>query len=101
VPLLGDLPGVGGLFRSTTREKRRSNLMVFLRPVVMRDADSTSRLSLDRYDLMRGEQRDRQPRPSTLMPGDAPVLPPVREPAAAPAPAPAPAPAGAPAPKPH
>jgi general secretion pathway protein D len=99
VPLLGDLPGVGGLFRSTTREKRRSNLMVFLRPVVMRDADSTSRLSLDRYDLMRGEQRDRQPRPSALMPGDAPVLPPVREPAVAPAVVPAPA--GAPASKPR
>jgi general secretion pathway protein D len=88
VPLLGDLPGIGGLFRSTAREKRRSNLMVFLRPVVMRDADSASRLSLDRYDLIRGEQQERQPRPHPLLSGEAPVLPPAPERAPAPTPAP-------------
>jgi general secretion pathway protein D len=41
VPLLGDIPVVGGLFRSESRErKNRTNLMVFLRPVVLRDGDS-------------------------------------------------------------
>ncbi|RYZ68101.1 MAG: type II secretion system protein GspD, partial [Proteobacteria bacterium] len=52
VPGLGDVPLVGGLFRSETRSRRKTNLMVFLRPVVMRDARETSNLALDRYDLM-------------------------------------------------
>jgi general secretion pathway protein D len=76
VPLLGDLPLVGGLFRSETRTRKRSNLMVFLRPVVVRDAESASRLSLDRYDLIRGEQKAAQPEKSYVLPiNDSPVLP--------------------------
>jgi general secretion pathway protein D len=50
--------------------------MVFLRPVVMRDADSTSKFSLDRYDRIRGQQQETQPTPSVVLPVDeAPVLP--------------------------
>lgn len=76
VPLLGDIPFIGQLFRSETRERRRSNLMVFLRPVVMRDANSTTKFSLDRYDLMRNQQQASQPAPSTVLPIDAsPILP--------------------------
>jgi general secretion pathway protein D len=83
VPLLGDLPFFGGLFRSETREKKRSNLMVFLRPVVMRSAEDATRLSLDRYDVIRAQQKDAQPAPSTLMPiNDSPVVPPLRAPSA-------------------
>jgi general secretion pathway protein D len=79
VPLLGDIPLVGGLFRSESREKRRTNLMVFLRPTVLRDAASADRLSLDRYDLIRANQKDAQPQPSVVIPiQDAPVLPPMR-----------------------
>jgi general secretion pathway protein D len=79
VPLLGDLPWVGGLFRSESRTKKRTNLMVFLRPVVMRDADSTNKFSIDRYDILRNQQKDAQPLPSVMMPiNEAPVLPPVR-----------------------
>jgi len=79
VPLLGDLPVVGALFRSESRTRKRSNLMVFLRPIVMRDAESASKLSLDRYDLIRAQQKDGQPVPRVLLPvGDAPVLPPQR-----------------------
>ena len=78
VPLLGDLPLVGGLFRSESRERRRTNLMVFLRPVVVRDADSASRLSLDRYDQIRAQQQRAQPAPSVVMPiNESPVLPPL------------------------
>lgn len=77
VPLLGDLPGVGHLFRSESRQKTRTNLMVFLRPVVMRDADTTNRVTLDRYDLIRGIQQDSQPGRHILLPvGESPVLPP-------------------------
>ncbi|HEV7914526.1 MAG TPA: type II secretion system secretin GspD, partial [Albitalea sp.] len=77
VPLLGDIPGLGALFRSESRTKRRTNLMVFLRPVVMRDNDATNKISLDRYDMIRGTQQDAQPRQSILVPiNESPVLPP-------------------------
>ena len=53
--------------------------MVFLRPVVMRDAESTNKLSLDRYELIRAQQKDAQPTPSLLLPiNDSPVVPPLR-----------------------
>jgi len=92
VPLLGDLPLIGALFRSESRERRRTNLMVFLRPVVVRDADSASRLSLDRYDQIRAQQQRAQPAPSFVMPiNESPVLPPIPRSGSAPA-APPPAP---------
>ena len=90
VPLLGDIPVLGALFRSEKREKNRSNLMVFLKPTIMRDGEAASRLSLDRYDLIRARQQEAQPAPNVLIPlKDAPVLPPMSPPAAAPAAAPA------------
>ena len=94
VPLLGDLPLIGGLFRSESRERRRTNLMVFLRPVVVRDADSASRLSLDRYDQIRAQQQRAQPEPSFVMPiNESPVLPAIPRGGSAPAvPAASPAP---------
>jgi general secretion pathway protein D len=88
VPLLGDLPLIGGLFRSESRTRKRSNLMVFLRPIVLRDADSANKLSLDRYEMIRGEQKAAQPEKSVVMPiNESPVLPPMRVPSAPAAPA--------------
>jgi general secretion pathway protein D len=76
VPLLGDIPWLGALFRSESREKKRTNLMVFLRPMVMRDAESTNRLSMDRYDQIRGTQKDSQPPDSFVTPiNGAPLVP--------------------------
>ena len=76
VPGLGDLPVFGNLFRSEKRERKKTNLMVFLRPVVMRDAAATEKLSLDRYEQMRGTQMNEQPLPSTVVPvGGAAVVP--------------------------
>uniref|UniRef100_UPI00286B5AB4 type II secretion system secretin GspD n=1 Tax=Roseateles sp. TaxID=1971397 RepID=UPI00286B5AB4 len=81
IPLLGDIPVLGALFRSESRTKRRTNLMVFLRPVVMRNADDASKLSLDRYDMIRAQQKDAQPPANILLPvGESPVLPPQRLP---------------------
>ncbi len=68
VPLLGDLPVLGALFRSESRERRRTNLIVFLRPIVMRDAESANRFSADRYDQIRGRQEGAQPPPSSVLP---------------------------------
>ncbi|MBL0719080.1 type II secretion system secretin GspD [Piscinibacter sp. Jin2] len=95
VPGLGNLPGIGALFRSDNRTRTKSNLMVFLRPVVMRDAEAANALSLGRYDLIRAQQQATQPpqRPG-LDVGDAPQLPPLpgTVPAGAAGPASAPAP---------
>jgi general secretion pathway protein D len=52
--------------------------MVFLRPVVLRDQASSNKLSLDRYDYIRGEQLNAQPpRSEILRINDAPLLPPI------------------------
>ncbi len=98
VPLLGDIPLIGALFRSETRTKRRTNLLVFLRPIVMRTPADASKLTLDRYDIIRAQQKDVQPTPHLFLgAGDAPVLPPQRAPDAATQPALPPlAPASAP-----
>jgi general secretion pathway protein D len=101
VPGLGDIPLFGNLFKNQTRSRKKTNLMVFLRPVVMRDGRETSNLALDRYELMRAVQKDTQPLPSRVLGiNDSPVLPPERAPGALlpplgqpPAPATSPAPA--------
>lgn len=77
VPGLGDVPLFGNLFRSETRSRKKTNLMVFLRPVVMRNGNETSNLALDRYELMRAVQKDSQPRQSGVLGvNEAPVMPP-------------------------
>jgi len=97
VPLLGDIPILGALFRSESRERKRTNLMVFLRPIVMRDAEASGRLSADRYDEIRGRQQGTQPEPSVMMPiNEAPVLPSLPEAREPQTPAPAGAAASAP-----
>ncbi|WP_296445116.1 type II secretion system secretin GspD [Rhodoferax sp. UBA5149] len=68
VPGLGDVPFFGNLFKSDARTHKKTNLMVFLRPVVVRDAQAADRLSMDRYDLMRTGMKDAQPVPSQLLP---------------------------------
>jgi len=77
VPLLGDIPLLGGLFQYRTRSRSKTNLMVFLRPTVLRDARSTGALTGDRYDYILGEQRKARPAPSPPLPDmDPPSLPP-------------------------
>lgn len=61
VPLLGDVPIVGNLFRYDTRKRAKTNLMVFLRPTVIRGPDAGKALTLDRYELLLGEQRRQAP----------------------------------------
>jgi general secretion pathway protein D len=82
------VPLFGNLFKSETRSRKKTNLMVFLRPVVVRDAAASDQLSLDRYELMRALQQRTQPRESSVVPvNEAPVLPapPPARPASAPA----------------
>ena len=78
VPGLGDVPLFGNLFKSETRSRKKTNLMVFLRPVVVRDAAATDTLSLDRYEMMRTSQQSTQPKNSSAVPvNEAAILPPV------------------------
>lgn len=82
VPGLSKIPVLGNLFGSKTRKRVKTNLMVFLRPVVMRSAGSTNQLSLDRYESIRAAQQNGQPAKSMLLPDTgAPVLPDAKAPA--------------------
>lgn len=57
VPLLGDIPYLGTLFRYDTRKRTKTNLVVFLRPMILRDKDSYGGLTSSRYDYVLGQQR--------------------------------------------
>jgi general secretion pathway protein D len=59
VPLLGDIPIVGELFRSRTRSKQKTNLMVFIRPTIVRGRDAGDALTANRWDNLRDEQEAR------------------------------------------
>jgi general secretion pathway protein D len=109
IPFLSKLPLLGGLFQSRTINKQKRNLMVFIRPAILRTEAETDYYTRRKYDAVRQSQIDQVNRPrSSLLPRPpAPVLPryddlerdrPALSPAAAPAPAPAPAPAAEPAP---
>ena len=76
VPILGDLPLLGALFRYDTRTQTKTNLMVFLRPVVMRDSASYGGVTSERYRQMLDEQYRAQPQPHPILPDfQAPRLP--------------------------
>ncbi|MEN9383759.1 MAG: type secretion system protein, partial [Pseudomonadota bacterium] len=76
VPGLANIPIFGNLFKSEKRSRKKTNLMVFLRPVVVRNANQSDALALDRYDLMRAAQNNQQPTPSSVHSiNDAPALP--------------------------
>ncbi|VFR25306.1 General secretion pathway protein D [plant metagenome] len=76
VPLLGDLPLIGSLFRYDRRQRSKTNLMIFLRPHIVRSAQDSSRVSLDRYDYMRRLQDNARPESHFALPDtDSPQLP--------------------------
>ena len=82
VPLLGDLPLLGALFRYDTRKQTKTNLMVFLRPLVLRDSAAYQGITTDRYRQLLGEQERTQPPSHPILPEFVgPRLPPI-EPAA-------------------
>ncbi|MFZ3124971.1 MAG: type II secretion system secretin GspD [Acidovorax sp.] len=89
VPLIGDIPVLGNLFRSENRSRKKTNLLVFLRPVVVRDAAASDALMIDRYDSIRALQQATQPAASVVLQSvsGAPVLPALRPEAAPSAPA--------------
>jgi len=81
VPLLGDIPILGHLFRSTQSSTTKRNLMIFIKPTIIRDAATMSQLSSRKYNAIRAQQLAERENGIALMPyTQAPVLEPVELP---------------------
>lgn len=80
VPWLSDIPGLGALFRNEKRSVSKTNLMVFLRPYIIRDSGAGRSITLNRYEFMRRAQGGLQPERSWALPDvQAPQLPSVEK----------------------
>jgi general secretion pathway protein D len=76
VPLLGDIPVLGALFRSTSSSKRKRNLMIFIRATIMRDDGLLSEVSQRKYNYVRAQQLAQGEKGINLMPGaETPAMP--------------------------
>ena len=76
VPILGSIPILGHLFRYETRRRQKTNLMLFLRPHVVRDDSGVRVLTSDRYDFIRKLEQDAQPDEHFMLPPlQGPVIP--------------------------
>lgn len=79
VPILGSIPLIGELFRTRSGSKSKRNLMVFIRPTILRDGVQAAIETNAKYNVMRNQQLSRRGR-VTLLPGEhQPVLPPIEE----------------------
>jgi general secretion pathway protein D len=76
VPLLGDIPILGYLFTSRASTKRKQNLMVFLKPTILRDFTDSAYVTNEKYNYLRAEQIRDEEDDFGLIEG-APVLPPL------------------------
>jgi len=118
VPVLGAIPLIGNLFKSRSGSRQKSDLLVFLRPKILRDQPSTEAVSTSKYNEIREEERTLHKGKIWLLPGEKqPAVPPIQpnspngaRPAPLPAPssgvttiapAPQPAPSAQPAPAPQ
>lgn len=72
VPVLGSIPILGNLFRYENRSRTKTNLMVFLRPVVIRDQEAAANVTGNRYDYIRGLQQGQQPPQRPFLPDMSP-----------------------------
>jgi len=80
VPGLGDIPILGNLFKYQKRSRVKTNLMVFLRPTVIRNTEQSVSLAGDRYDYIRNAEIAGQPENSLVLPNlGAPLLPPLED----------------------
>lgn len=80
VPLLGDLPLLGRLFKSTSTQTKKNNLMVFIHPIILRDSASGLAISRERYNSIREDQKAFHKKvESYFVPRAIPTLPPLPE----------------------
>lgn len=68
VPFFGDLPILGSLFRYDSRSHSKTNLVVFLRPRILRDPEAYGALTSDRYQDIIGTMNKADPHPNSMMP---------------------------------
>jgi general secretion pathway protein D len=61
IPLLGDIPGIGELFKSRSRSRAKTNLMVFIRPTILRSSEDSRELAERRYGYVRAQQLQQKP----------------------------------------
>ncbi|WP_019053640.1 type II secretion system secretin GspD [Sphingobium xenophagum] len=61
IPLLSDIPGLGELFKSRSRSRTKTNLMVFIRPTILRSKEDAQKLTQQRYGYVRNMQLQRNP----------------------------------------
>lgn len=87
VPLLGDIPVLGALFRSNTGDVKKNNLMVFIHPVILRDAAISNHYTNNKYNYIRSLQLGQDKDGINLMPdANHPALPRIEEFAGVPVP---------------
>ncbi len=82
IPLLGDIPVIGFLFRSQSTTKSKQNLMVFLRPTILRNHKDAAFVTNEKYSLLRGIENaayNKEDESFGLIDGAAPRLPPIEE----------------------
>lgn len=77
VPLLGDIPWIGQLFRSEQKTRNKTNLMVFLRPVIITDRSTAQAVTSNRYDYIQGVQGAYKSDNNLIKDNDDPVMPPM------------------------
>jgi len=77
LPYAGDIPGLGALFRYDNRSRQKTNLMIFLKPTIVRGTQGGREITSERYDYLRGEQFENAPQPRWFWKDPtAPELPP-------------------------
>ncbi|UXU87914.1 type II secretion system secretin GspD [Burkholderia sp. S-53] len=77
VPLLGDIPWIGQLFRSESKQRQKTNLMVFLRPVIISDRSTAQAVTANRYDYIQGVTGAYKSDNNVIRDKDDPVVPPM------------------------
>lgn len=76
VPALGDIPVLGNLFRYRREDRSKRNLMVFLKPSILRDEALESAISSDKYNFIRARQLEKRTKPGYVLPDNSqPLLP--------------------------
>lgn len=79
VPFLGAIPVIGNLFRHDSRQRTKTNLMIFLRPHIIRNSEESAYFTLDRYNYMRATQQNMPTHPSWFNSSQTPALLPALE----------------------
>ncbi|KAG8151483.1 type II secretion system secretin GspD [Burkholderia catarinensis] len=77
VPLLGDIPWIGQLFRSESKQRKKTNLMVFLRPVIIADRGTAQEVTSNRYDYIQGVTGAYKSDNNVIRDKDDPIVPPM------------------------